>query len=61
MCSLVPTQASGRQPASLGPARSAPEGRHRPDKLHFPFDNIIVVMYRPGQDRATTFVCDAWI
>ena len=61
MCSLVPRQASGRQPASLGPARSAPEGRHRPNELHLPFDNIIVVMYRPGQGRTTTFVWDAWI
>ena len=61
LCSLVPTQASGRQPASLGPARSAPEGRHRPNRLYHLFDNIILGMYRPGQGCAATFVWDAWI
>ena len=61
MGSLVPSQALGKQPASLGLARSAPEGRHRPNRLYHPFDNIILGIYRPGQGRATTVVRDAWI
>ena len=42
MCSLVPTLASGRQPASLVPARSTLEGRQRRNKLHKSFDNSVV-------------------